>query len=189
MLGSPAAIDRNLILTGYIGPAQLPVARRVAERLRLNFTDFQSELERRAGVSADEIPLRFGEAWIKTLESEIVNDFALYRGAVIHVNGATLMRNGYLETLKATGPVIIAVAALDAVLQRLHLSLGARYHDPRERMLALGAIREHWSIRKAIQPDETVSEVDTTGMSEAQMVETIAARWRERAAVLEWGRN
>ncbi|MDZ4765509.1 MAG: shikimate kinase [Chloroflexota bacterium] len=186
MLGSPASIDRNLILTGYIGPAQVPVARRVAERLRMNFVDFQTELERRTGVDEDDLRARFGEARLKTLESEIVGDFALYRGAVIHVGGATLMRNGYLELLKTTGPVIVAVAALDAVLQRLHLTLGARYHDPRERSIAIGTIKDHWSIRRVVLGQDGIDEVDTTAMSDVQMVETIAAHWRERAAVLEW---
>jgi shikimate kinase len=184
MLGSPAAIDRNLILTGYIGPAQIPIARRVSERLRLNFADFQTELERRAGVDADDLRVRYGEAHVKSMESEIMRDFALMRGAVLHIGGATLLRSGYLAQLQPTGPVIVITAALDAVLQRLHLAMGARFHDPRERAIAIGTIKEGWAIRRL--PDSAFDEIDTTGMSETEMIEQIAARWRERAAVLAW---
>jgi shikimate kinase len=183
MFASPSAVDKNCILTGYLGPAQLIVARRTAERLRLGFVDFQTELERRAGVDEEELRLRFGEARLKTLENEIIGDLALYRGTLIHVSGGALCRGGHLEMLSATGTVICLVAALDTVLQRLHLALGARYHDPRARAQALGVIRREWAVRARVDPRDVI---DTSALDEAQIVERIAAHWRERAAVLDW---
>jgi shikimate kinase len=183
MYASPSAIDQNCILTGYLGPGQMVVARRVAERLRLGFVDFQTELERRAGVDEEQLRLRFGEARLKTLENEIVGDLALYRGTLIHVSGGALCRNGYFEMLSATGTVICLVAALDTVLQRLHLALGARYHDPRERAQALGVIRREWAVRERVDPRDVI---DTSALDEAQIVERVSTHWRERAAVLDW---
>ncbi len=180
----PASADQNLILSGYIGPGQLPVARRVADRLRMPFVDFDSILEERGGLSGEEMRIRYGEARLKLLESELVDEVALYRSTVIHISGRTLTQSAHFARLSATGPVICVVASLDTVLQRLHLALGARYHNPQEREIALGTLRREWAIRKK----EGVAEVDTSYLSEDQMVEAIAACWRERSGVIDWRR-
>lgn len=178
MFTSP--VDQNLILTGYLGPGQLTIARRVAERLRMPFVDFELLLEERADLSGEELRIRFGEARLKTMESELVNEVLLYRGTVIHISGKTL--GVHYARLNSTGPVICVVATLDTVLQRLHLALGARYHDPNERELVLGTLRREWAIRK--QPG--IIEIDTSYLTEDQTVEAVAARWREQSGVLDW---
>lgn len=175
-----ASIDQNLILTGYIGPGQSAVVRRVAERLRMPFVDFELLVEDRAGLAGEDLRIRFGEARLKTQESDLVGEVALYRGTVIHISGKTLVP--HFARLSATGPVICIVATLDAVLRRLHLSLGARYHNPSERELALGTLRREWAIRKVAG----ITEIDTSYMTEDQMVEAIAACWREKSGVIDW---
>ena len=139
MLGHGASIDQNLILTGYIGPGQMVVARRIAERLRMPFVDFETMLEERVELSGEEMRIRYGEARLKTLESELVSEILLYRGTVIHISGKTLGAN--YARLSETGPVICVVATLDAVLRRLHLAPGAGHHDPHQRALGVGTPR------------------------------------------------
>ncbi|MEO8397160.1 MAG: shikimate kinase [Chloroflexota bacterium] len=174
------AIDQNLILTGYLGPGQLAVARRLAERLRMPFVDFELVLEDRADFSGEELRIRFGEARLKTMESELATEVALYRATVVHISGKTLLAN--YARMSETGTIICVVATLDTVLHRLHLALGARYHDPNEREIALGTLRREWAIRK--QPG--VTEIDTSYLSEDQMVESVAAVWREKSGVIDW---
>jgi shikimate kinase len=173
--------DQNLILTGYIGPTQLQVSRRTADLLKLRFVDFERRLEEFAEMPAQEIRAIYGEARLKTLEDGILSEISLYRGALIAISGETLLR-GALATLKATGPVICAVASVDAVLQRLHLAMGARFHDPRERDNAIGQMRRAWTIRG----QDDVIEVDTSTLDDARAAETIAARWRALVAGAEW---
>jgi hypothetical protein len=81
-----------------------------------------------------------------------------------------------------TGPIICIVATIDAVLQRLHLALGARFHNPHERELALGTIRSEWAVRA----HDNIIEFDTSYLNDEQMIQGIAALWRERAAVIDW---
>jgi shikimate kinase len=176
------SIDRNLILTGYMGPTQLVIARHTAERLRLRFVDFEQLFEARAGSSRDDMRGLYGEARLKALESELVNEIVLYRGTVLHIGGQTLMHSSHLARLSETGDVIALVAALDVVLHRLHLALGARYHNPRERELALGVLKREWAVRKCAG----IIEFDTSTLSEAEMVDALAARWREVSGVIDW---
>lgn len=177
-----ATIDRNLILTGYMGPTQLVIARRVAERLRLRFVDFEQLFETRAGTARDDVRALYGEARLKALESELVDEIMLYRGTVIHVGGQTLMHSHHLARLSETGDVIALVAALDVVLQRLHLALGARYHNPRERDVALGVLKREWAIRKCAG----VTEFDTSTLAEDDLIEALARHWREVSGVIDW---
>ena len=175
------AIDRNLILTGYMGPTQLVIARRTAELLRLRFVDFDQLFETRSGDSRENMRALYGEARLKALESELVDEIMLYRGTVIHIGGQTLLHSNHLARLSETGDVIVLVAALDVVLQRLQLALGARYHNPRECELAIGVLKREWAIRK----HAGVTEFDTSELSEEAMIDAIAARWRVLSGVID----
>ena len=118
------------------------------------------------------------EARLKTLEAEVIEEMILYRGAIILIGGDTLMRGDNLAKLSETGVLICLVATLDAVLQRLHLSMGARYHNPAERSVAVGQLRREWAIRKM-----NVREFDTTGQTDAEIIDSLAAMWREQAII------
>jgi shikimate kinase len=167
--------DSNLILTGYTGPNQPPVGRLAAARLGRRFVNIDTLVEDRAGMSLDEIRAAFGASRLKTLETEIVLEAALYRDTVIRVGGQTLLHSGHYDRLAATGPVICLVAALDAVLQRQHLALGARYHDPNERAFAVGHLKREWAARHL----PGIHVIDTTYMTEEEMIEAVILRWRE----------
>ncbi len=182
MMRPVAASDQNLILAGYVGSGGLAVMRRAAERLRMVFVDFDRLLENRIGLPADDIRAIYGETRLKSVEAELIDELALYRSHALHISGQTLMHSNHLAHLAATGPVICLVASLDAVLQRLHLTLGARYHDPAEREIALGALRREWALRNC----PGVVEIDASYLSDDELVESIAARWRAETGVLDW---
>lgn len=176
MIESIPPSDRNLLLTGYLGPNQLVVVRRVAERLGMPFVHYEARLEEIADLPLDEIRIRFGEARLKTLEAQVVDELILHRGTVMLVPGQALLHFKHLERLHETSVVVCLVASLDAVLQRVHLALGARYHNPSERAIALGNLKREWAIRKLAG----LREFDTTGMSEPEIVAALAAFWREQ---------
>ena len=167
--------DLNLILTGYTGPNQPIIGEQVATRLKMRFVNVDLQLETRAGMDIEEARNRHGETWLKTLESEIMSDVLLYRGAVIRVSGQTLLRGEYVKRLQESGVVICVVVTLDAVLRRLHLAMGGRYHNPHERALAIGQLRREWAVRKL----EGIRELDMTYLNEAETVDAVAALWEK----------
>jgi shikimate kinase len=169
--------DQNLIVTGYIGPNQRFIGQPVAERLKLRYVNVERQIETRAGMPSEELRARYGETRLKALEGEIMQDVLLYRGAVIRISGQTLQHSEYAQRLSETGPIICLVAALDAVLSRLHLAMGARYHNPHERALAIGQVKREWEIRKL----EWVYELDTTYLTEAEMTDALINLWQKVA--------
>jgi hypothetical protein len=111
------------------------------------------------------------------VESEVMQDVLLNRGVVIRVSGQTLLRHDYLKRLAATGPIVCLVVTLDAVLQRLHLSLGRSYHNPHERALAIGYLKREWAVRNL----DGIRELDVTYLSEAETVDALIALWQKMA--------
>ncbi len=102
-----------------------------------------------------------------------MEEIILHRRALIRINGQILLNTQHFERLRETGPVICLVAQLDAVLQRLHLSMGARYHDPGERALAIGQIKREWAVRKL----EGVHELDVTYMESDRAIDEMINIW------------
>jgi shikimate kinase len=169
--------DRNLILTGYIGPDQPLLGRQIAERLRMPYVNIEAQIAERVGLSVDEIRSYYGETRLKAIEAELMQEAQLRRSTVIRVNGRTLLHGERLAALRETGVVVCMVVALDAVLHRLHISMGARYHDPNERALALGELKREWAIRGR----EGIHEIDTTYLSVEEIITTVIELWRELA--------
>lgn len=169
--------ERNLILTGYTGPNMAALGRQIAERLRRPFVNVEAVIADRVDMPVSEIRAYFGETRLKAIEAEIIKETALRRSTVIRVSGRTLVHGDNLTRLQATGPVICLVIGLDAMLQRMHVSMGARYHDPRERALALGELKREWAVRGR----DGLIEVDTTYVETEQVIDEVIGIWQEIA--------
>lgn len=168
---------QNLILTGYIGPGQPAIAQQVAERLKRRFINVEREIEARAEMDIEALRARYGESRLKTVESEVLRDVLLYRGAVIRISGQTLMHGDYARRLQENGTILCLVVTLDAALRRLHLTLGARYHNPHERALSIGHLKREWAVRRL----DGIHELDLTYLSDAESIEAVIQRWQALA--------
>lgn len=169
--------DRNLILTGYTGPNQPRIGQSVADKLNMPFVDFGLRVADRTGYLPDEIRNVFGEQRLKTVINESMDEIVLHRHYVIRLDGSTLMYGDHFQELQRTGPVICLVARLDAILQRLHLSLGARYHDPAQRAMALGELKRQWAVRAL----DGIYELDVTTKNEAETIDAVVELWQQVA--------
>ena len=169
--------DLNLIVTGYVEPNRPRISRQLARRLGLNMIDVERELEERLGEPIEQIRATYGDRHLKTVETEIMNEVVLHRRGLIRVSGHTLLTSGHLLELQRNGVIVCLVASLDLILRRIHLTLGARYHDQVERSRAIGELQREWRIREI----DDVVEFDATYLSEAVLIERIVAFWRELA--------
>ena len=166
--------DLSLILTGYLEPNRPRIARELARRLGLTLVDVEREVEARAGDAIGNIRDLYGERRVKALETQVMDQVVLHRRALIRVAGSTLLNSGAVPELRRNGVIICLVASLDSILRRMHLTLGARYHDPAERARALGDLKREWQIREL--PD--IIEFDATAITEAILIERIVNYWR-----------
>ena len=169
--------DLNLIITGYIEPNRPRISRQLAQRLGMEMIDVEQRIEDYVGEPIENIRAVYGDRRLKAIETQIMDDVALNRRALIRVSGSTLINGGHLLELQRTGVVICLVATLNFILRRIHLTLGARYHDPVERSLALGELQREWKIREY----DKVVEFDATYVSESELIDSIVDFWRDQA--------
>ena len=173
----PILGDLNLIVTGYIEPNRPRLSRQLARRLGLQMIDVERRVEDHFGESRQNIRSRYGERRLKAVEAQIMDEVILHRGVLIRISGSALLNSGYLSTLQRSGTIICLVASLDSILRQIHLTLGARYHNPTERALALGELQREWKIRGL----DGVVEFDATYISDAVLTGRIADFWRNLA--------
>ncbi len=169
--------ELNLIVTGYIEPNRPRISRQLALRLGLQFIDVERLIEERLGESSENMRALYGQRRLKAIETEIMQEVALHRQALIRVAGSTLLNGGQLAELQRHGVIVCLVASLDSILRRIHLTLGARYQDPAERSRAIGELQREWRIREVAN----VVEFDATYVTDAILIERIVAFWRELA--------
>ena len=177
MLPGLTLSERNLILTGYVEPNKPRIGRQVAAQLRRPFVDIEEVIEQRLGENQDVIRSSYGERRLKTIEVDVLADISLYRAAVIRVNGSTLIHSEHLEKLQETGFVVCLVARLDAILRQMHLTMGARYHNPAERAAAIGELKREWAVRKL----PGLYEIDVTNKDEAGIIASVIELWQQIA--------
>lgn len=171
--------ERNLILTGYIGPNQPLLGRQIAAQLKLPFVNIEQQIADRVGLPVEEIRIYYGETRLRTIEAKIIAEAMLRRSTVIRVSGRTLVSGDTLARFQQTGPVICLTIKLDAMLQRLHVHLGARYHNPEERSLALGQLKREWAVRRL----DGIHEIDVTYLGESAVIEQVIAIWQQLTLV------
>ncbi len=174
----PLLSDKNLILTGYIEPNKPRIARQVAEKMGMRFVDVEEQIEARLGESTESIRDTYGGRHLKAVEDEMMDEISLYRKAVLRIPGSTLTNGDHLERLQETGIVCCLVARLDAILRGMHISMGARYHNPSERAMAMGELAREWAIRKA----DNIYEIDATYKDEEILIDEICDFWYQAAA-------
>ncbi len=169
--------DLNLVVTGYVEPNRPRISRQLASRLGLRLIDVEREIEERLGATLEQIRATYGERRLKAIETSIMDELVLHRRALIRVSGNTLLNCGQLPELQRNGIIVCLVASLDSILRRMHLTLGARYHNRAERSRALGELQREWRIREL----PNVVEFDATYVNEADLIERIADYWRDIA--------
>jgi shikimate kinase len=169
-----AFTERNLILTGYIGPEHTTIGKRLAANLRLPYVNVEQQIAERLNMTIDEIRSYYGETRLKALEAELVAETALRRGSVIRISGRTLVNGDNYQRIRATGTVFCLMIGLDVMLQRLHISMGARYHDPKDRALALGEVQREWAVHQL----NDLHMLDTSRMDDEEVIHTLAVLWR-----------
>lgn len=140
-------IERNVVLTGFMGTGKTTIGRVLAERLGNEFVDTDAVIEQRYGP----IPTIFaehGEGMFRRYERDLAEELADRRGVVIATGGRMMVDAVNAQRLVATGDVYCLSATIDTILERVATGDATSSRpmlagdDVRERVVRLLAERE-----------------------------------------------
>lgn len=133
----------NLVLTGMPGSGKSTIGKLLAEKLKKEYVDTDARIVAKEGREIAEIFAHDGEAYFRTVESEVIGELSDRTGLVIATGGGAILRDENVERLKLNGRLIFLnrdPAAIqptaDRPLANSAAAIIARYNERLPRYLA-----------------------------------------------------
>jgi shikimate kinase len=99
-------VEKNVILTGFMGTGKSSVGRLLAMEMGREFLDMDNIIEQRERRTISRIFADEGEAYFRQLEADLCRELSGREGLVIATGGGTLVPQANLRALANTGLVI-----------------------------------------------------------------------------------
>ena len=128
----------HIFLYGPPGTGKSTVGKKLAYNLKLPFIDIDRVIETNAGMSISQIMEQQGEPAFRDLESAALKNMLHEKESVVALGGGALLRDENRNFVESNGKVLLLMAELSTLLERLHYESG---HRP----LLAGDLREKLS--------------------------------------------
>ena len=110
---------RSIVLVGMMGAGKSTIGRRLATRLRLPFTDADTEIEAAAGMSIPDIFETRGETQFRDGEARVIARLLDHGPIVLATGGGAFMREETRDRIRAKAISIWLRADADVIMRRV----------------------------------------------------------------------
>jgi len=110
---------KNIVLIGFMGTGKTTVGKILAKKLGMNFVDVDELIEKTAGLKISAVFARFGEAYFRDIETEIIKSITKNSSQVIATGGGAVLRDENLNALKSNGVVFCLTASEELIFDRI----------------------------------------------------------------------
>lgn len=111
--------SRSLVLIGLMGAGKSSIGKRLAGALGVPFIDADTEIERAAGKTINEIFEEDGEDYFRDGEYRVISRLLRNSGQVLATGGGAFMRAETREEIAKTGISVWLKADLDLLMSRV----------------------------------------------------------------------
>ena len=108
----------NWVLCGMMGCGKSTVGARLAQKVNRVFVDTDALIVKRYGKISD-IFERYGEAYFRDLETELVKELYQKEGQVLSLGGGLVLREENVRLLKKQGKIVFLRAEKRTLVERL----------------------------------------------------------------------
>lgn len=111
-------VNRNIVLTGFMGTGKSSVGRRLASRLGYRFVDTDTLIVEKAGLPIKEIFEQSGEPRFRELEREAIENISRESGLVIATGGGVVLDDINMSNLRNNGVIVCLTATPEVIMER-----------------------------------------------------------------------
>jgi len=129
----------HIFLYGPSGTGKSTIGNILAKNLHLPFVDLDSVIESNTGMRIPQIMEQQGETVLRDMETSVLNNLSNEAESVIALGGGALLREENRVIAKMNGKVVLLMAGLDTLVERLKA-------DSDKRPLLTGDLRERLSL-------------------------------------------
>jgi shikimate kinase len=109
----------NIYLIGFMGTGKTVVGKKLAQTMKRNFIDIDSEIEKKLRCSISEIFDKYGEKEFRKKESALLGDITSKSDLVVSTGGGIILNYENMDKMKESGLVITLIARLEIIYERL----------------------------------------------------------------------
>jgi len=112
----------RIALIGFMGSGKSTVGKILAEKTGRNFYDIDGLIEKKAGMSINEIFSTSGADYFRSLESEVLAEVLNFKNSVISCGGGIILRKENVSLLKESAVTVWLYASIVSSVKRLDSS-------------------------------------------------------------------
>jgi len=109
----------NIVLIGYRGTGKTSVAKRLSERLQRRLIGMDELIEKKAGMTIQEIVQRHGWDKFRELESMVAKEVGKLDNCIIDTGGGVILKEDNITSLKQNGKMILLSADVETITKRI----------------------------------------------------------------------
>ena len=110
---------KNIILCGFMGSGKTTLAKGLSSALDMPLADTDEEIVKRQGRTIAEIFATDGEAYFRSLETELIKELSEKEGYIISLGGGLAVNPANHPYLKAAGTLLLLDCGIEETLRRI----------------------------------------------------------------------
>ena len=115
-------MSENIFLVGPMGVGKTTIGSHLARKLKFDFVDSDTEIEKRTGASISLIFDIEGEEGFRRREAQMIDDLTQRRHIVLSTGGGSVLDEASRQNLRSKGYVVYLKASVDILYERLKKS-------------------------------------------------------------------
>ena len=112
----------NIFLTGFMGTGKSTIAGELSRQTKMTQMEMDEEIVKRQGMSINDIFEKYGEAYFRDLESNLLIELESHGGMVVSCGGGVVMRRENVEHMRKSGRIILLTASAETIYRRVRNS-------------------------------------------------------------------
>ena len=111
--------DKNIVLIGFMGSGKTSVGKRLSLVLKREFIDTDDFIEKREGMTINEIFKEKGEEEFRKIETELFKRFSTPKKKIIATGGGVIKNPANIANLKKGGVIVYLKSSPEKIAQNL----------------------------------------------------------------------